>query len=134
MNIVANLHTFLGWNLGAKGVGDTPENRGQCVGLVEQWLTLNAKPHIWGDAKDLLNNADRHIYTVIMNNPQNYPQPGDVVCWDSSWGAGHGHTAVVIDANVNYLAVFEQNDPDGAPCIVATHNYTGVIGWLRWAS
>jgi CHAP domain len=127
-----NLAAFISTLLGAPNVGDTPENTGQCVGLIERWLSSNTKPHIWGDAKDLLANADLKIYRIVHNNPTNAPPPGAVVVWDASWGAGHGHTAICVAGNANHLAVFEQNDPMGSPCLVATHDYAGVAGWLYW--
>jgi len=127
-----DLANFINAYLGSANTGDTPENRGQCVGLVEKWLDVNGKPHIWGDARDLLTNADVHTYKVVRNLPMNYPPPGAIVCWNGNWGAGHGHTAVVVAANVHYLVVLEQNNPEGSAPIVATHGYTDVLGWITW--
>jgi surface antigen len=123
---------FITAYLGQSNVGDTAANQGQCVGLVEKWLDANGKPHIWGNAKDLLANADRTSFTVVKNTPTNVPPMGAIICWDASWGDGDGHTAVVVAANVNRLAVFEQNDPEGAPCVVSTHSYAGIAGWITW--
>jgi CHAP domain len=127
----ASLSTFVAAMLGQPDIGDTPQNSGQCVGLVERWLDANNLPHVWGNAVDLLANAPTSIYKVVPNGPSNAPQPGDVVVWGQAWGGGFGHTAVVIAANANLLAVLEQNNPTGAPCTVATHGYSGVIGWLQ---
>ena len=127
-----DLATFISALLGQPNVGDTAENAGQCVGLVERWLDANKKPHIWGDAKDLMKNAPPSVFKVTSNQPLNAPPPGSIVCWDSSWGLGHGHTAVVIAANRTRLAVFEQNNPIGSVPIVWTHGYTGVAGWISW--
>jgi surface antigen len=113
-------------------VGDTPENKGQCVGLVESWLDANLKAHIWGDAKALLLNADPKVYKVTDNTPLNYPPLGAIVVWDATWGAGYGHCAIVVAANASRMAVFEQNDPVGAPPVLATHGYSGVLGWLTF--
>jgi surface antigen len=124
--------TFIRIFLGARGTGTTVGNTGECVGLVEKWLQHNGKPSIPGNAKDLIANADPKAFKVTANLPSNYPPPGAVVCWDSSWGAGYGHTAIVVASNVNQLAVFEQNDPLGAAPLVATHSYAGVSGWLTW--
>ena len=127
-----DLVKFIDQYLGMPHVGDNPVNAGQCVGLVETWLDANGKPHIWGNAKDLPANADLKVYKVVHNAPTNFPPAGAIVCWDSSWGAGFGHTAIAVAANANRLAVFEQNDPDGSPPIVATHSYVGVIGWITF--
>lgn len=125
-----DLAPFIAEYLGKANTGDTPQNAGQCVGLVEKWLDANAKPHIWGNAADLLANADPKMYKRVTNIPTNCPPPGAVVCWNGSWGDGAGHTAIVVAANVMFLAVFEQNDPTGSPPVVATHSYAGVQGWL----
>lgn len=121
---------FLQQHLGVARTGTTAENRGQCVGLVAAWIAAHALPPIWGNAVDLLRNADLRTYRVVGNLPNNCPRPGDIVCWNSTWGGGYGHTAVVVAASVMRLAVFEQNDPAGAAPLVATHDYSGVAGWI----
>jgi len=126
------LSDFISKYLGVTGVGDTAENKGQCVGLVEVWLSANGKSHIWGNAKDLLADAPASMFIVTKNAPSNFPPPGAIICWDATWGGGDGHTAIVVAANVSCLAVFEQNDPDGSPPIVATHDYSGVLGWTTF--
>jgi len=129
---MVDLATFIAQHLGKANTGDTPQNRGQCVGLVEVWLDANKKPHIPGNAVDLLANADPKVYKKTMNIPTNFPPPGAIVCWNNSWGGGYGHTAVVVAANVMGLVVFEQNDPTGSAPVVATHSYSGVQGWLTF--
>jgi surface antigen len=126
----AALIAFINAYLGKAGTGDTPENKGQCVGLVEAWVDVHHTPHIWGNAADLMRNADPGAYRVVQNSPTNFPPPGAIVCWNASWGAGAGHTAVVIAANTNQLVVFEQNNPEGSAPVVATHDYRGVMGWI----
>lgn len=127
---MVDLSAFISAYLGKANTGDTPQNAGQCVGLIEKWLDANGQPHIWGNADQLLANADPKVYRRTMNIPTNYPPPGAIVCWDGSWGNGAGHTAIVVASNMMSLVVFEQNDPDGSPPVVATHNYDGVAGWL----
>lgn len=129
---MVDLVKFIDRYLGVPHVGDNPVNAGQCVGLVETWLDANGKPHIWGNADQLMENADRKVYKVETNQPTNFPPAGAIVCWNSSWGAGLGHTAIAVAANARQLVVFEQNDPEGAPPIVATHLYSGVAGWITF--
>ena len=38
----------------------------------------------------------------------------------------------VVAANANQLVVFEQNDPTGHAPTVATHDYTGIEGWITF--
>ena len=127
---MANLTAFINQYLGMPNTGDTQENRGQCVGLVELWLKENGKVHIWGDAKDLLANASAAHIPVMRNTPTNVPVSGAVIVWNGTWGQGHGHTAIVVAANVTHVVVFEQNNPLGMPPLVATHGYGGIDGWI----
>jgi hypothetical protein len=129
---MANLLEFMQAYLGKPSTGTNAANSGQCVGLIEVWAAANKKTWIGGNARDLLVNAKIPDYRVIWNTPTNYPKAGDIVVWGPSWGAGYGHTAIVVAATSMYLVTFEQNDPTGSPPIVSTHNYSGVQGWLSW--
>ncbi len=126
------LATFIHSALGHGNLGTNDVNKGQCTGLVALWLVQMHKPLLYADGKDMLLAADPNAYHVELNGPSNYPTPGAVVSWKANFGAGHGHTAIAVAANANQLVVFEQNDPDGAPALVATHDYTDVLGWLSW--
>ncbi len=128
--MLEKLIAFIAQYLGIKNVGTTAQNAGQCVGLVERWLGVLGVGPIWGNAADLMGKADPRYFTVVPNRPDNYPPSGAVVCWGTTWGTGYGHTAVVIAATASALAVFEQNDPLGRYPSVATHDYTGVMGWI----
>ncbi len=132
------LITFINQYLGKTGVGNTDQNRGQCVGLVSLWMdTLNI-PHEWGNAKDLLDNADKNYFTIVYNDPNNlaqYPPAGAVLVYDGTWGNGVGHTGIVVFSTGTIIILFEQNDtrsddPNGACEVMAHPNYNGVIGWL----
>lgn len=129
--VAARLAAFVKHYQGQAGVGDTPENRGQCVGLVEQWIDANGLPHVWGNAEDLLRYAPLASYQVVNNLPTNYPAPGDIVVWGESWGGGYGHTGVCIKAAVMELTVFQQNDPEGSTPHAKVYTYSGVLGWLH---
>jgi hypothetical protein len=114
--------------------GDTPENKGECVGLSELWmddLGLNT-PHEYGNARDLLANANTNNFDIIYNTPTGFPLPGDIMVWGTSWGGGYGHTGVIVTADINQFTCFEQNNPTGhAPQINGHTNYNGVLGWLH---
>ena len=124
------LIAFINKYLGVANTGDNPVNKGQCTGLVEVWIDEHKFPHVYGNAKDLLANADTTRYTVVTNGPNNFPPPGAILVWGASWGGGYGHTAIVVAANGMQVVTFEQNDPGGSPPLVATHSYDGVTGWL----
>lgn len=125
-----NLIAFINRYLGVMGTGDTADNKGQCVGLIECWCDVNGKPHIWGNAVDLMRNADPVHYSVTPNSPTNFPPPGAILCFDSTWGGGYGHTGVVVAATESQIVLFEQNNPEGGAPAVATHTYQGVAGWI----
>ena len=122
-------------DLNGKGnIGNTPENKGQCVGLAFAWILNLGHSHFYGHAKDLYTNAPTSEYTKIKNSPDVYPIAGDIPVWDKSVGGGFGHIAVVIGSNKadDSFTVIEQNNPPNAPCRVHTYtNWKGVIGWLR---
>lgn len=117
-----------------KNVGDTLENTGQCVGLIETWTDLLGLVHTWGNAKDLLVNADTGVFDVVQNTPTNIPLPGDIFVFGKNYGGGLGHTGIVVAASVNIVSLFEQNDPKGATPRLKTYIYGGpndALGWLH---
>jgi len=119
---------------GQMKVGTTPENTGECVGLVMKWLveTLGL-PMVWGNAKDLINNCDKNAYEVEYNTPTGVPKKGNIIVWSSAMGGGYGHTAISTGTgNITTFEVFEQNNPTGSNCHLKTYpNYNNVIGWFR---
>ena len=116
---------------GIPNVGDTPENQGQCVGLFSVWIDFLGLPyHEWGNAKDLLTNADPAYLEVIFNTPDNIPQIGDCIVWGTQVGPD-GHVAIFKEGDVNTFTSFDENWPVGSAPHLQTHNYSGVLGWLR---
>lgn len=114
-------------------VGDTPQNKGQCVGLIECYIDDLGLPHDWGNAKDLLADADTTKFTVVKNNPSDtsqFPPIGAIMVLDGTWGNGDGHTGVVVFADGIVYAMLEQNNPTGHKPQILTHDYKGVLGWL----
>ena len=119
------------WN-GKSNIGNTPENKGECVGLVSVWMdTLNI-PHVWGHAKDLFNNAPEAYFTKIKNSLDKFVKAGDIVVWNNNMGGGFGHTAIATGKNNgDAFEVLEQNNPLYSPVRLYTYkDYTNVIGWL----
>lgn len=117
---------------GKSGVGNTPENKGQCVGLVSLWMDTFGIPHVWGHAKDLYNNAPEEHFVKIPNTPEAIPQEGDIMVWSGGYNGTYGHTGIAHGkADINKFDCFEQNDPLGSNCHIKNYNYSYVIGWLR---
>ena len=109
--------------------GDTSDNKGQCVGLIEVWIDALGLTYDWGNAKDLLTNADTSKFDVIQNTPAGFPEAGDILVYGSQWGGGDGHTGVVVLADANKILLYEQNNP-GAPTI-KLEGYNDCLGWLH---
>jgi hypothetical protein len=124
---------FLNKYNGQTTVGNTPENTGECVGLISVWLDNLGTPHVWGHARDLINNCDKSAYEVEYNTPTGVPKKGDVIVWSSAMGGGYGHTAISTGSgDTTKFEVFEQNNPTGSNCHLRTYpNYNNVIGWFR---
>ena len=119
------------WN-GQANVGNTTENKGQCVGLVAKWVDALGLPHIWGDAQNLFVNADEKFFKKILNTPDAIPQTGDIIIWSNKFNGTVGHTGIATGtASIDTFECFEQNDPVGSPSHLKTYNYNFVIGWLR---
>jgi hypothetical protein len=129
------LFDFINKYTGEPGVGNTDLNKGQCVGLVSVWMDVLGIAHEWGNAKDLLANADSSKFDIIFNDPKDlnqFPLPGAILVWDDTWGNGDGHTGVVVKADGSSVDAFEQNNPAGhAPETVHHNSYAGVLGWLQ---
>ena len=120
--------------LGVPNTGDTGANKGQCVGLVQEWINVFNLPQVWGHAKDIFDNAPTASFEKFKNKAGIYPKAGDIFCYNSSWGGGYGHIGVIIssDPKEDSYTIFEQNLPTGSPPIITKRkNWNGVIGWLR---
>ncbi len=117
---------------GQKNVGNTPQNIGQCVGLIEVYIRGLGLDQVWGNADDLYANAPDASFVKIPNTPTGIPQQGDVIVWSSEFNGGVGHTGIATGkGDLNTFDCFEQNDPIGSNCHVKNYNYSYVTGWLR---
>lgn len=83
----------------------------------------------------LFQNPIPQYFDRIANNkndPNQLPQKGDVIVWDSSFSPPWGHTAVCISASSSGVTVLEQNGNNpGGTSYIKTRGWTGVSGWLR---
>lgn len=117
---------------GEKNVGNTPQNLGQCVGLVEVYIKGFGYDQVWGNADDLYTNAPDVDFLKIPNSPTAIPIQGDIIVWSQQFNSSVGHTGICTGkADINTFDCFEQNDPLGSNCHVKTYNYAFVVGWLR---
>jgi hypothetical protein len=105
---------------------------GQCVSVPSLFFETNGWPELDGDtALDIYNDFRNPAYQVEANTPQGIPQPGDAIFFDSSYGAGDGHTASVISATLTTITAFEQDDPNGSPAHIKVYPYNNILGWLH---
>jgi len=134
-----NVCEFISIYNGRTGIGNTPENKGQCVGLVSMWEANLGLDHIWGNAKDLFDNASKKQWTKTKNAPSKYPVSGDILVFNKNAGGGAGHTGLVIGSNsqLDSVTIFEQNNPGNVPGVACEVNtYKGdswklITGWLH---
>lgn len=117
---------------GVKNTGNTPENKGECVGLSSLWMDNFNVPHVYGHAKDLYDNAPEELFAKIPNTPEGIVQDGDIVVWGQGYNGTYGHTGVAKGLHdINRFDCFEQNDPLGSLPHIKNYSYAYVIGWLR---
>ena len=72
-------------------------------------------------------------FIKIYNSKTNYPLPGDILFFKKVvlGVVLFHHVCIVASAGINWISSFDQNWPVGKPAKYVTHNYNGVIGWLR---
>jgi surface antigen len=110
--------------------GITGPDQGQCTAVAHAWEEMLGLPIVYGNAIDTFDNAPDDLYHKELNTPDGVPAPGAIMVWDSRWGGGYGHTAVVTSANINTFDCLEQNDGDDGVTHVGRHNYADTIGWF----
>ncbi len=108
---------------------------GQCVSLVQHWAEdqgIGGTPVFPVPSAYLMAGKRADVFTWVANTPKGVPAPGDIVVFSNRVGGGHGHTGIVVSANLNTLDVFQQNDPMGSGAHTKRYNYANVLGWLRF--
>ncbi len=79
-----------------------------------------------------LINGRSDLVELIKNRPDNTPQQGDIVVFNTNMGGGYGHIAIVNSATLDKVYVTEQNKYGNNDAIMGgEYEYTNVLGWLR---
>ena len=118
------------WN--GKGVDYDGFYGFQCMDVYQQYnKEVIGSPHIPSNAYQVWDKYPKDFYDRIDNQPDNFPQKGDVVIWNNQTGGGYGHIAVCSSADADSFISFDQNWPVGSVCHFQTHNYNNVYGWLH---
>lgn len=108
---------------------------GQCVSLVQHWAEdqgIGGTPVFPVPSAYLMAGKRPDAFTWEANTPKGVPSPGDIVVFSNKVGGGHGHTGIVVSANLNTLDVFQQNDPMGSGAYTKRYTYANVLGWLKF--
>lgn len=101
----------------------------QCVDAIKAYFVeVLGIPAAKGNAIDYWNNPPTG-FERIAKSTLSYPRPGDIVIWSTK---PYGHIGIVNWVRTFDFNCFEQNFPIGAPCQYKTHNYSNVLGWLRF--
>ena len=110
-------------------VAGSADAKNQCVDLANAYIrdVLGLLIIEWTNAVDFPAKAGSN-YEFIVNSPAAVPRKGDLIIWKPS----PGHIAIFIEGDVNRFTSFDQNFPLYSVCHVQEHNYTNVIGWLRY--
>lgn len=132
------LDEFIAQYIGQQGIGDTPQNKGQCVGLIEVWTDNLSLPHTWGNAIDLLKDADSNSFDITYNklgDTTQFPPDGAIVVLGKPFGLQpdgtyDGHTGISKGSDGNTLRLLEQNDPINSPIQIKEYSYNSCIGWM----
>lgn len=132
------LNKFIQVTAGRSNLGDTPQNKGQCVGLIELWTDLLNLPHTWGNAIDLIKDADPNSFEIVYNkigDTTQFPPDGAVAVLGKPYGllldgTYAGHTGVSKGSDGNTLRLWEQNDPQGSTPQLKEYSYDSCIGWI----
>jgi len=69
------------------------------------------------------------LFEKIENTPTGIPKEGDLIFWG---GGEFGHVAIFIEGTVSDFTSFDQNFPLDSACHKQYHDYTNVIGWIRY--
>lgn len=117
----------------SKGIDYDGHFGDQCVDLYRQYvkevLGFPQSPAVTG-AKDIWNTYLKDYYDRIENTPSGVPEKGDIVIWGDRIGP-YGHVAVFNEGDSRSFRAFGQNYHTGSKSHLHSHNYTGVLGWLR---
>lgn len=126
------------WN--GKGIDFDGAYGDQCMDLMHEYVVEVlglADPAILaaGAAKDVYLNfgtvKGNQYFTKIDNTPTGVPQKGDIMFWGTGIGP-YGHVSIFESGDTSSFKSFDQNWNSHSYCETVTHNYTGVLGWLRF--
>jgi hypothetical protein len=114
----------------------------QCVDLMRQYCkdVFNVDGYVAisprGNAKDIFYNfKDNKYFKKVLNTKNNIPKKGDIIFFKTSllpkWLYGiAGHVAIVDQADLYSMVLFNQNYPTGRYCEFRKFTYKDCIGWL----
>jgi len=109
---------------------------GECLSLVKLFIQefygiyppasgCNGARCYWS----LFPNPLRTVLKKVPNTPDLIPEKGWIVVWNKNAGAGYGHIAIILDADINSFTSFDQNYY-GKHAHKQNHNYANVEGFL----
>lgn len=113
----------------------------QCFDLAHQYIydvlgikdtKIIAHPAAYQIYSDFNQNGiDSKYFDKIANTPTGVPQKGDIIVFGTAIGI-YGHVSIFYSGNTTAFKSFDANWPVNTLPHLQDHNYTGVVGWLRF--
>jgi len=122
------------WSFIRENIGKFVETDGvhwaQCVDLTKAWFLALGLPAYRGNAYEYGRGFHPEALEWIVNQPFNFPNPGDIVVVR---GWNYVHVGICTSANRLTFDMFHQNYPVGSPATIGRFNYLAprALGWLR---
>lgn len=112
---------------------------GQCPALVNRYMldVLGIEPGFFGDAHNYYDEYEDSAF--LRENFIKIPvgtkrlEPGDIVVWNTNVAPPYGHVDICYeDVTTTSFTSFSQNWGTPLECSFVVHNYTNVLGYLRF--
>lgn len=127
-----------------KWTGKTVDTDGvypnQCMDLMHQYLIdmfnitnpqVLSAPSAYLVYTNFDNMTGKEQFERIANTPDGVPQKGDILFFGTQIGQW-GHVCIFVEGDTNSFKSFDANWPTGTLPHIQTHDYRGVLGWLRY--
>lgn len=117
----------------------TTVGNGQCPALVNLYMdeVLGITPGYFGDAHNYYDDYENSTFLrenfIRIPYGTQLPEVGDIVVWNTNVAPPYGHVDICYeDIDSSNFTSFSQNWGTPLECSFVEHNYTNVLGYLRF--